>query len=378
MRKRIIILSDQEEITGGMETGLLELAGMIDTDRFDLTVAAPAGAFLEEASAVARTVRISAAPFESKGAVRALLRLLRDGRRIGRELASSLGDPPVDLVHTGSFGAHLLGAVAVRDLRASLVWDVEDFYDHPFERFLFSALSRTTRVSAFFLGPETEARFPAARLLRRRTVPGGVDAERFSPGGEGSTVRAELEIPPGAEVVGFLGQLIPRKRPAELIEAAADLRRLRPSLHLVIAGGDSPRFVRYAADLRTLAERAGRWVHLAGRRGDMERVLRAMDVLVFPSRIEPFGRVMLEALAAGVPVVAPPSSGAALSVGRGLFVSAGDRSVAGLVEAIASLLADADRRRRLAEAGRRVVREKFSAVARARNVELFYEEVIDG
>jgi glycosyltransferase involved in cell wall biosynthesis len=111
-------------------------------------------------------------------------------------------------------------------------------------------------------------------------------------------------------------------------------------------------------------------------RDDVAAVLAAFDVLVCPSDHEPFGMVVLEALAAGRPVVASDSGGPAeiLEHGKsGLLFRTGDPEA--LAAALLRLLADPSLARSLAEAGRLRVREAFARDRYARQMQEMYERL---
>jgi glycosyltransferase involved in cell wall biosynthesis len=111
-------------------------------------------------------------------------------------------------------------------------------------------------------------------------------------------------------------------------------------------------------------------------RDDVARVLAALDVLVCPSDHEPFGMIVLEALAAGRPVVASDSGGPAeiLEDGKsGLLFRTGDPEA--LAAALLEVLEDPSLARSLADAGRQRVRDAFSRDRYAREVQELYERL---
>ncbi len=376
MKPGVLFLTDQEEIVGGVEVGLLELLRHLDSDRFDYCLAGPSGPFLREASSLTRTVECSLRPLQTKPAVRALPQLWRRSKML-RTLADGIGGAgKPDLVHTLSFGAHLSGARFARRLGASLLWDVQDFFSHPFERFLLKRAANIGRPHGMFLGSETAGRFPSIGQGKRREIAAGVDLGRFSQSREDSVLRRECGIGTNDPVVGYAGQLIPRKRVEVLFEAAQIARRNHPGLHLVLIGDPSPRFTGYGEMIAKSAD-PHRWVHLLGARTDMERLLPDLDILVFPSLEEPFGRVMLEAIASRVPVVAAASSGAARALPGNAYCLAGNGTAESIGQAITSLFATPESMVSLAREGRKIAEEKFSATARARAVETYYGEILE-
>jgi glycosyltransferase involved in cell wall biosynthesis len=109
----------------------------------------------------------------------------------------------------------------------------------------------------------------------------------------------------GRPVVAFVGRLEARKAPLDLVRAAPLITRARPDVRVVVAGDDA-----YAPDSAYLREvKASPEVEHTGWVANAPGVLRHVDVLVLPSREEPFGTVLSEAMAVGTPVVATAVDG---------------------------------------------------------------------
>jgi len=167
---------------------------------------------------------------------------------------------------------------------------------------------------------------------------------------------------PKRPVVGFVGRIEPRKGPLDLVRAAPQIRAGRPDVRIVLVGDDpydsAPEYaaeVRGAQDVEHIP-----WVP------DGAAVMRHLDVLVAPSRQEPFGTVLAEAMAAGTPVVATRVGGLAEVVAdrvTGRLVTPGDP--AELAAAVLEVLADRERM----GAAARVHAQQFGADAYADRVE---------
>ncbi|WP_205696654.1 glycosyltransferase family 4 protein [Conexibacter sp. SYSU D00693] len=109
----------------------------------------------------------------------------------------------------------------------------------------------------------------------------------------------------GRPVVGFVGRIEPRKGPLDLVRAAPAIRAARPDARVVLVGADP-----YGSDPDYAQQVAGSHeVEHVGWVPDAAGVMGHLDVLVAPSREEPFGTVLSEAMAAGVPVVASDVDG---------------------------------------------------------------------
>lgn len=142
----------------------------------------------------------------------------------------------------------------------------------------------------------------AAKL---RVIENGVDLSAFRPdAGARREVRAELELPERAWVVGTVGRLVEDKNPGLLLRAALPL--LGPEDRLVFVG-DGP----LSLALQPLAARhpAGRWVNFLGARHDVARLLAGFDAFALSSRTEGLPLALLEAMAVGLPIVATAVGG---------------------------------------------------------------------
>lgn len=208
---------------------------------------------------------------------------------------------------------------------------------------------------------------------RVSTVHNGIAAEPRA--GVGAAVRGELGFGAQDLVVAMVGVLREGKGHAEAIEAVERLREVVPETRLLIVGDGPER-----REIAALAERLGPAAVLAGHRSDVMAVLDAVDVLVHPSRVDAFPTVLLEAMAAGVPVVATRVGGIPeIVVGgeTGALVEA-PPSAPELAGALRHMLADARHRRRLGAAGRARFERSFTAEQWARRLRAVYDSVLDG
>jgi glycosyltransferase involved in cell wall biosynthesis len=214
----------------------------------------------------------------------------------------------------------------------------------------------------------------------------------------GEARKIGLRLPAGRPVVLYVGYLYPQKGFAEFIRSAASLRsRAVEATHVLVGGA-----VRGSAQLATVR---GRSLRLLGLTRDYEREARelagslgvedlvvlvprvpdpapfyaASDVVVHPSRGPEVGLPAIEAAAAGVPAVVTGSrdgGGVVLHEVTGLVAPGADEHE--LADAVASLLLDAERRRRLGAAARSHAETRFDAAANARRVEGVYDAVLAG
>ncbi|NJM18181.1 MAG: glycosyltransferase family 4 protein [Richelia sp. SM1_7_0] len=138
-----------------------------------------------------------------------------------------------------------------------------------------------------------------------RVISNGVDIEEFSPGSGGN--RETWNLPTKVPLAMFAGDIrLPRKNLDTVLRALVQV----PDLHLAVVGvTDGSPYPQLAASLG-LSER----VHFLGFRRDVPSIMKVVDFFVFPSRYEPFGLVITEAMATGIPIITAKCTGAAFLV----------------------------------------------------------------
>jgi glycosyltransferase involved in cell wall biosynthesis len=206
---------------------------------------------------------------------------------------------------------------------------------------------------------------PAARI---RVIPNAVPVGR--PARRDVRLRASVAGDPGRPLVLTVARLHAQKGLPYLLRAASAI----PDAVFAIAGeGEEREALESLARSLGIAER----VRFLGHRRDVAALLAACDVFVLPSLYEGLPLSVLEAMAAGAPVVATDIGGtneALTNDDTGVLVPPAD--AAALARAIQALLADRERARRLAAAARQYVRRHHSAAAMADDVGRVYEELL--
>ena len=229
--------------------------------------------------------------------------------------------------------------------------------------------ARTPEIVAISQAGRAEiARLHDVADARLSVVYNGVDLERFHPrvrAAHRATARAEAGLSPSTWTLLFAGSGFERKGLDLAIDAVHVLGEASTRL-VVIGRGDVPRY-RALARERGVADRVV-WL---GVRADIERWYAAADVLVLPTRYEPFGNVHLEALAAGLPVVTSRAAGGAevIDARCGAVVDPSPTALAGAVMAL--------RARPPAEvqAAARAAAEPFTFARQVSELERIYKRV---
>ncbi len=276
--------------------------------------------------------------------------LSNDKSSIVGELAGWLRADRINLLHTHSTKPNRFGRLAA--LQAGDLRVVAHYHNHYADKWADPATlameQELAMASDALVACSVSVRDHLCAQLalaqeRISVIPNGVDAERFR-GGDGARLRAELGVPATAAVVGTVGRISTQKAQDDFLRAAALIRDQRPdTVFLIVGGSDDPELSRrlhaLTADLG-LADQ----VRFTGYRSDLADVYAALDVFVLSSHWEGFGLVLVEAMAAGRPVVTTDVGPVAEVVGReGAAVLVPPAASDRLAAAILALLQDPER-----------------------------------
>lgn len=290
------------------------------------------------------------------------------------------------LVHTHTSKAGVLGRVAAWFARVPVIVHTPHghvFYGHfgPFRSWLFLQIERALSGITDRLIALTEAERQdhldrsVGKTDRFSVVPSGIDRERFGRARvQGKQQPDWFRCPPDALVVGSVGWLTDIKGHTYLIEAVAKLKQDFPSLHLVIIGsGDRHDALLQQAELAGLRDA----VHFLGHRNDIESCLAGMDVFVLPSLNEGMGRALIEAMAAGLPVIASHVGGIPAVIRHertGLLVPPGDANA--LAVALRRLLDRPEWAAQLGVAASHSVDSRYGSVSMVHAIESIFAEAL--
>lgn len=277
-------------------------------------------------------------------------------QRLARDL---LRDERIDVVHLNEDRLVLPWGIAARRCGLPVVWHVRQ--ERP-NRWL-DRLRLRLADQLIFVADANRSRFRGHRRFPPTvTQPNAVDLQRFVPCRDRLAAKRSFGLDPQRLTLTFVGNLVERKRPTWVLRAAGALQSRMP-LQVVLAGAPlgPPAFL---VELEDLVRRAPEpaHVHLLGPRSDIPDLLAASDVLTLPSvlRGEAFPRVVIEAMAAGVPVVATRVAGVAEAVDDGVTgVLVDPEDFAGYQRSLASVLADASVRQTMGHAAAEVARQRY-------------------
>lgn len=361
---KIVIFFEYTSINGGENSMLAAIGGIQSRypDEFEITAAitSPVGPLAERLAAA--NVRTTSFHLHDES-----------GERLGRDMLiaqlNALGDTlSTDILHGNSLSmARLLGA-ANRYVHGSTVCHIRDIMklsqsaaDDVNKNNRLIAVSQATRD--FHV---TENNIEPGRI---EVVYNGIDATGFLDSDRQAArhrIRKELSIHPDAFVALTAGQICLRKGLDTLAQAAVKVSQSIPGVHFVLAGErfsskqESIDFEEAVyATFATAANSSS--FHALGFRTDIADLMCAADVLVHAARQEPLGRVLLEAAAAGLSIVATNVGGTPEIITHeesGLLVPVDD--IASLADSIQRLALDSALRQRLAQRANETVRERFT------------------
>jgi glycosyltransferase involved in cell wall biosynthesis len=287
-----------------------------------------------------------------------------------------------DVVHTHQMGALFYAGLAARWGGRPVVVHTEHgkHYDAGGGQSRRLACIASTFAGRFFCVSEDIAEGVVAAGVvspaKVVVVPNGIETGRFARLHDANEVRRSLGIPESAPVVGTVGNLREVKRQDVLIRGFARLGGVqgRGMPHLLIVGDGELR-----GDLLALAKNLGiaNRVHFVGRQTKPEQFLHAMDVFALTSRSEGMPLAVLEAWAAGLPVVASAVGGLPALIEEGVngkLIPSGDDAV--LAERLAELLVAPAAAREMGRRGQERVRARYDVSAMAAEYERHYFELL--
>jgi glycosyltransferase involved in cell wall biosynthesis len=294
---------------------------------------------------------------------------------VARRIEKEWNEPCPEIIHSNSTTAHIYGAILAWYWRVPCVWHVRDLVP-------LGILGRVLYAGADAVIATSNA---VADIVRRtgvtdeklHVIPNGIRLDAPPDAGPASSVRVELSIPESAPLLAIVGQLVPWKRHDVFLRAFATTVRLWPQAVGLIVGddlfGDNAAYKAELLDL-TRQLRLEKNVRFLGWRQDIPAILHASDLVVVPSQAEPFGRVALEAMAAGRPVIGTRAGGLPDIVAdgqTGRLVPPGDPTA--LAKAIQDTLWNRKLAQQMGEAGRKRVAELFDIRSTTQSVEQLYD-----
>jgi glycosyltransferase involved in cell wall biosynthesis len=368
-RPRVLHLITSFEI-GGTERQAVELLKRLDRERFDvrLAVLRNEGPYYKEIHA--QFPDVPEFPLGSFYDPNAFKQLARLRRLMLRE--------KIDVLHAHDFYSSFIGAAAarlcgVRVIACQRHLKLSDRRAHQLGTRLIHRLAHRILVNSQAIRDHiiNDDGAPVRKIvvIKNGVVP--AKSRATCP----NQLCSELGIDEGTTLVGIVARLQPVKGHRFFVEAAAEVLRTRTDAHFVLVG-DGP----LRTDIKRQAIELGIYdrVHLLGDRADVSQLVGAFDLLVLASLHEGLPNAVMEAMSAGVPVVATSAGGTKELIidGETGYLAAPANSKA-LADRIVRALDDDTHRVEIVSAARRRITSKFGIDRMVESVEALYDEILE-
>ncbi len=374
---RVLILCEYPTLFGG-EMSMLATLDSLQTAGYRPTVAAPRQGALANELLARQVATVEFEVFDNKGN-------RRSRETLRHQLDTLIDQVRPDVVHANSLAMGRLAGPVVRNRRLPSIAHLRDIL-----RLNRAALddlnchARLLAVSHAVRDFHVAAGLDAQRI---HVLYNGVDLQAFCPRPATGYLHRELGIPPESPLIAMIGQISLRKAQDIFLMAAQQVATRQPEVHFLVVGArysqkdESIEFEEQLRAASATASLAGH-VHFLGIRDDIARLLGELTVLAHPARQEPLGRVLLEAAAAGIPVVATRVGGT-----EEIFARVDGRATAQLTvpddpqafaSAIEELLARPGLREQIGRSARRRMENTFDARTAGQALVAHYKNTTDG
>jgi glycosyltransferase involved in cell wall biosynthesis len=365
---------------GGAQENTFHSVRLADRDKFDVDLIS--GPTLGHEGSIEAAVREAGIEVHRESHLVRDPSLLKDPLAL-QSLTRRFKTNRYDIVHTHTSKAGFLGRIAahragVPGIIHTAHGNIFDGYFSPLKTQVFIWCDRhVARYTDRFIeltpgGIDENLRVGIGTRDRYRVIFSGVDFAPFDLAlAQRRITRENFGIRDDEVLIGGVGRLEPVKGFTYFVDAAVEIANVVPNARFMLVGDGSER-----AAIEAKASALGDRIRLLGRREHVPNLMAAMDVFVLPSLNEGMGRVLLEAGAARVPMIATRVGGVPdLLQGGTLGVLVPPRNSAAIASAVIDLVKDASRREALSERARNEFVPRYSLENMVRQIEALYEEV---
>jgi glycosyltransferase involved in cell wall biosynthesis len=386
-----VLFFDHTAAQSGAEIAMLNLVRNLDSRKVTPVVVFGAGGPVADQMRLFADTHVLPLPTGVGGAkkdslgVRTLfdLRATFGGVAYVLRLARFIRRSNVDVVHTNSLKADLIGGLAARFSGRPVIWHVRDRID---KDYLPPSVVRAFRLLCRWIPQFVIANSEATlRSVYPGSLRDGSGSPRVTSNGHYAVVHDGTFWPfpanrtsahRGEFRIGLIGRISPWKGQHIFLQAAAEVSKNFPEARFYIVGGAMFGEAEYDRKVRSMAETLGisKVVTFTGFRSDVQNMIADMDLIVHASTTgEPFGQVIIEGMAAGKPVIATDGGGVPEIVedGKtGILVPMGDAPA--MAAAISRVLAEPTLAAEMGVRGQERVRDHFTIEQKARKIEAVY------
>ena len=373
--KRINILYVVDNLTfGGGERGFTQLSNALDKGRYNIFIACSPGGELENRIRDI-DVQIKFMDFRKRINSRIFIELIRIIKQENIHIVHSVGS-------RADFYARLAAKIAGAPIIIStLAMFVEGFDTDPLRKALYVILDRFSErfVDTFIVVSEalkhtlhTRHHIDKRKITR---IYNGVELDLYSPHTKYSeSIRNEFAIQDSTPLVGTIGRCVYQKGFEYFLLAASIILRKYPDVKFILVG-DGP----LRTQLENMAQRLGiaNSIIFTGFRNNIPKILAEMDIFVLSSVLEGLPRVVIEAMAAGKPIVATDIEGAREELNHGQEgIIVPSRNPTALAQGIIELLINRDKAKEMGLRARKKAQRLFDLKETVENIDSLYQRLI--
>jgi glycosyltransferase involved in cell wall biosynthesis len=378
VEKRLHIFQTAKSI-GGVGIYTRRLVKALNKEKFRITVACLAEGSDQMAAELSRLEGVQAVSIPMKDSIEPFSDL-----KVCAKLYSLIRSDHFDLIHAHTSKPGFFARLAAIGTGIPVIYQPANFAFHDgapkWEAKFYAVLER---MAARYMTEKIIAICDGERELARRysvgsddqfvTIHTGIDLEPFNQPVNRADVRRALEIPPEVPLVGTVARLTEAKAPQDFIRAAERVHLRYRDVHFVWVGDGA-----LESEARRLVEslKLGEVFHFAGYRENIPAIMKSFDCFVLSSHWEGFPLVVLEAMAASLPVVATRVMGTPEAVcdgETGILVPIGD--INAMAEAVERIISDSSLARAFGRAARLRAENMFPYSKMISRIETLYEDV---
>lgn len=374
MPKKIKILQiiGDSSLSGGPQHVLTLSFGL--KNKFDVTVACPPGPMVKELQK--NHIKSFIIPMKSRADLSAIFKLRKLIKKEKFKIAHTQGSRGGSIGRLACWGLKVLVLYTehTRTFEFKLKNPALDQIHIIGLRFLDYLTHKTIAVSEAVR--QWLIKTPITESEKVITILNGIDLNRFNFDIDINKKREELNLFSSNLLICTVASLLPHKGIKYLLYAIYEVKKKIPNINLLIVGcGPQQR------ELEEIVEKLKikKDVRFLGVREDVLKILKIIDVFVLPSQAEPFGLVILEAMALGKPVIGTKVGGIPEIISdqkTGILVPPGDSKA--LAKTIIELLTNDQKAKHMGEAGRRRVEKYFTSQAMVEKTENLYKKLLQG
>lgn len=373
--KKVLLLSDKDNVVGGGEISLAILASHLNRSRYHPIVGLIGiGEFYDRLN----RVKVDCLFIDQPKILS--IRLDHIVLSIWR-LYKNLKLHHIHLIHANSTRSMFYAGLAAKIANIPCIWHlrIAKKTDFLLDRILFILSKRVIAISSAVRERLSWSR----KQWKIKTIPNGVDIELFHPNNKKfrQEICMELNINPHKPIICTVSQIHPQKHLEIFIKAASHILLSVPEAQFIICGREVSESVGHQKELEILAEDLGikDTIHFVGFYSDIHKILGASDLFILSSLGEAFGRVIIEAMATKLPVIATRSGGIPDIITHrqtGFLFSPLDYPT--LAKLAIDILNNSDLSQNISNEARKAVINNFSINIHAERIQNLYEEIIKG